>query len=112
MKIKNIDRFKQGFNIGPSRFVPAFRKTSKKITILEPMKWGTLQKSWGGGGSGSNFVINARFEEVKQKPMFSKVVETNRCVVCLDGYYEWKQNVQGSMNKSGTVPNFIHFKDS
>ena len=80
-----MDRFKQGFNLGPSKFVPVFR-TSRKTTILEPMNWGTFQKGWGGG----NFVINARFEEVKQKKMFSKIVETNRCVVCLDGYYEWK----------------------
>jgi hypothetical protein len=60
LKIKNMDRFKQGFNLGPSKFVPVFR-TSRKTTILEPMNWGTFQKGWGGG----NFVINARFEEVK-----------------------------------------------
>ena len=83
-----MDRFKPGFNIGPSKFVPTFR-ASKNQTVLEPMQWGTLQYAWGGG----NFVINARFEEVKEKKMFTKIVETNRCVVCFDGYYEWKQNV-------------------
>ena len=42
--------------------------------------------------------------------MFTSLVETNRCAVCIDGYYEWKQNVHGSQNKTGSVPYFIRMK--
>ena len=30
----------------------------------------------------------------------------------VDGYYEWKQNVAGSQNKSGSVPYFIRLPDN
>ena len=46
------------------------------------MQWGLIEFG--------NFVINARFDEVKLKKMFKSVVETNRCCVLIDGYYEWK----------------------
>ena len=44
--------------------------------------------------------------------MFRNLVETNRCAVVIDGYYEWKQNVVGAQNKSGAVPYFINLKSS
>jgi putative SOS response-associated peptidase YedK len=59
-----------------------------------------------------NFVINARFDEVKEKRMFKNLVETNRCAVIIDGYYEWRQNVPGAQNKSGSVPYFITLKNT
>ena len=59
----------------------------------------------------SNMIINARFEEVKEKRIFTNLVEKHCCVVAIDGYYEWKENVVGSMKKSGKVPHFIHNKN-
>ena len=44
--------------------------------------------------------------------MFRNLVETNRCAVLIDGYYEWKQNVVGAQNKSGSVPFFISLKST
>ena len=42
--------------------------------------------------------------------MFREIVETERCAIIVDGYFEWKQNVKGAQNKTGTVPYFISFK--
>lgn len=44
------------------------------------MQWGTYKFG--------NLVIDAQFEHIKKKIMFSSVVETNRCAVYVDGYYE------------------------
>lgn len=59
----------------------------------------------------NTFIINARFEEVKEKRMFTNIVETQRCAVLIDGYYEWKVGVDGSFNKNKKVPYFIHNKE-
>ena len=63
------------------------------------MQWGTRHKF-------GNLIINARFEEIKQKRMFKRPVEINRCAVYIDGYYEWKK-VKGETRK---VPYFISKK--
>lgn len=79
--------FRAGFNIGPMRDVPVFYKKrgDKPATIRQTsMQWGTPQQM---GIS----VINARFEEAKEKVMFKSIVETSRCLVPIDAYYEWIQ---------------------
>lgn len=66
---------------------------------------------WGYRSFG-NFIINARSEELKEKKTFKKIVETNRCVVFADGYFEWKIFGNEGMNaKNGKVPYFIRLKD-
>ena len=49
--------------------------------VSRSMKWGLSTKS----GS----LINARAETVCQKPTFSSLVDTQRCIVVADAYYEW-----------------------
>ena len=46
------------------------------------MKWGHHSKF--------NMVINARSEEMLNKRMFVNIIE-NRCVVIMQGYYEWNK---------------------
>ena len=40
------------------------------------------------------FVINARIEELPEKEMFKYIVNTNRCAVIVEGFYEWNPNKQ------------------
>jgi putative SOS response-associated peptidase YedK len=51
------------FNIGPLRYVPVLFKTEEGELVITPMQWGV---TW----IGSNLIINARFEEVAEKPVF------------------------------------------
>jgi len=46
------------------------------------MKWGHQSKF--------NMVVNGRIEELLNKRMFLNIIK-NRCVVILEGYYEWNQ---------------------
>jgi putative SOS response-associated peptidase YedK len=39
--------------------------------------------------------FNARSESVTEKPVFSRLLQRQRCVVLLDGFYEWKADAGG-----------------
>lgn len=79
---------------------------SEKRIILEGMRWG-LVPSFTKAGEKPNFfrMFNARSETVPTKSIFSRLLQSNRCIVCIDGFYEWKDEHKGKQ------PYYIHFKD-
>ena len=97
----DADLFKSSYNICPMRYIPVFYSTKGKLTCRS-MQFGVSANQ----GFGPNLVINSRFEEAGDKPMFRQPLKTQRCVVMLDGYYEWKTN--------GTkkVPHYIYLEKS
>ena len=48
--------------------------------------------SWGFTGAGSGLVINARFETLRDRPMFSGLADRQRCALPASGYYEWRRS--------------------
>ena len=77
---------------------------------LRQMRWG-LVPSWakaGPGGtpaSGGPLLINARADKITTAPAFSASAERRRCLVPMDGYYEWRPAGAGSSRKT---PFYIH----
>ena len=53
-------------------------------------RWG-LVPSWAKDPSIGNHMINARAETVAQKPAFRHALETQRCLVIADGFFEWRK---------------------
>ena len=49
-----------------------------------PMEWGFRREKGG-------LVINARVESLGDRPMFSGLVERQRCALPASGYYEWRR---------------------
>lgn len=71
---------------------------------FEQFHWGLLP-SWGKNPNASRRPINARAETVAEKPMFRDLVRERRCVVPIDGYYEWRTT------SSGKVPFWFYLKN-
>jgi putative SOS response-associated peptidase YedK len=70
---------------------------------FEQFHWGLLP-SWAKNSKASRRPINARAETVADKPMFRDLVRERRCVVPIDGYYEWRTT------SSGKVPFWFYLK--
>jgi putative SOS response-associated peptidase YedK len=70
---------------------------------FEQFHWGLLP-SWTKNPKSSRRPINARAETVAEKPMFRDLLRERRCVVPIDGYYEWRTT------SSGKVPFWFHLK--
>ena len=72
--------------------------SKKDLRVIKTMSWGITPK-WS-----KKKLINARIETLQQKPSFRNLLNTNRCLIICDGYYEWKKE------RVGSQPYFIYRK--
>src|SRR5687767_12457790 len=78
------------FNIAPSMDLPIVRTRREDARrMLVMARWG-LVPHWAPDASVGNKMINARAETVFAKPAFREAVRERRCLVPVDGFYEWK----------------------
>lgn len=70
------------YNIAPTQKTVIFRQNPE--IHAEESIWGFENPR-----SGSP-IINARSETLTERPMFKDLLQTNRCLVPADGFYEWK----------------------
>ncbi|MDD1679736.1 MAG: SOS response-associated peptidase [Methanomicrobiales archaeon] len=92
------------FNITPAQEIPVIISTEGGNHVVVLMTWG-LVPAWASDRHTGHHPINARAENLTEKPMFSGLVEDRRCLIPANGFFEWK--------KTGTtkIPSYIHRKD-
>lgn len=56
---------------------------------LEPLRWG-LSPSWKKDAKGGRKPINCRSETVATRPSFRDAYQKRRCILPVDGFFEWK----------------------
>ena len=61
---------------------------------LESMRWGLIP-SWARDKSIGAKLANARAETIDEKPSFRKPFQRRRCLLPVDGYYEWESRPGG-----------------
>ena len=75
------------YNIAPTQYSPVVRLHEGKRELV-PMKWGLIP-SWAKDTKIANSCINARADTVATKPAFRSAFKKRRCLIPVDGYYEW-----------------------
>jgi len=85
--IKVEDR--DNYNAHPTQKLPVIKSYTNGKT-LENCDWG-LVPSWATDKKDFRPLINARLETLMEKVSFKKLIQTSRCLVVADGYYEWKR---------------------
>jgi len=88
------------WNVAPSSSVPIVVRADAASRALVCATWG-LDAPWSDRG----LVINARCESVGHKRLFSRLLAGGRCVVPMDGYYEWRRST--GPGRGSKVPFFI-----
>jgi putative SOS response-associated peptidase YedK len=76
------------FNVAPTQEAPVV--LGGETRQLKLFRWG-LVPSWSRDMKGAARMINARAETVDEKPSFRDAFATRRCLVCTDGFYEWRR---------------------
>ena len=62
--------------------------TNEDASKIQMVKWGLIP-SWSLDNSINKYTLNARLETLNEKPAFKNSVQ-NRCIVLVDGFYEWQ----------------------
>ena len=82
------------YNIAPTQHIPVIRQhptaPTRKLSML---RWGLIP-SWAKDASVGAGMINARSETVAVKPAFREALQSRRCLIPADGFYEWQRNGQ------------------
>ena len=80
---------KDNYNAHPAQKLPII-KSYTNGRALEKYDWGLIP-SWAKDKKDFRPLINARLETLMEKVSFKKLIQTSRCLVLADGYYEWKR---------------------
>jgi len=74
--------------------------------VLQCMRWGLIPSFTKKNEKPDHYkMFNARSESIREKASFRRLIPNNRCVVAVEGFYEWKKD--GSKKQ----PYYVHFKD-
>jgi putative SOS response-associated peptidase YedK len=83
------------YNVAPTQPVPIIRQHPKEpLRDLSLVRWGLIP-SWAKDASGAAGMINARSETAASKPAFRDALNSRRCLVPADGFYEWARTRAG-----------------
>lgn len=96
--------FQSSYNVTPDQFIPSCRVNEAGDRELVLMRWG-LVPHWSKGPDNRYSMINARAETVHQKPAYRTPFKRHRCLIPVDGFYEWTQ-------ANGKQPWYFHYQNN
>lgn len=100
------------YNVAPTQDVAAIRVGEDGRRYLSLLHWG-LVPFWAKEKSIGNRMINARAETAAEKPSFRTALRRRRCVVPVDGFYEWQRPAAepGVKRRPPSVPHYFRAAD-
>ncbi|MCZ2101397.1 MAG: SOS response-associated peptidase [Chitinophagales bacterium] len=76
------------FNVAPTHYFPiCLNKDGFQLSFL---RWGLIP-SWSKDMRIGSKLINARAETLGEKPAFKHLLASHRCLIPMDGFYEWEK---------------------
>ncbi|TVQ45984.1 MAG: SOS response-associated peptidase [Saprospirales bacterium] len=97
------NNFFPNYNLAPTHYLPALVKDEDKSLVL--LRWG-LVPFWAKDVKIGYKMINARAETIREKPAYKNSFRRRRCIVAIDGYYEWqgKEKLPWRIGKADKAP--------
>jgi putative SOS response-associated peptidase YedK len=104
----------ENHNVAPTNDIYAVVAGPDGTPRLEVFHWGLIPV-WAKERKVAAKMINARAETLAEKPAYKGVFRKTRCIIPMDGFYEWKAGEPGGpLTKAGKPakqPMFIHRLD-
>lgn len=103
-KTFNPAEWRPRYNIRPSEDLAVLRSADGGCE-LAALRWGLIP-AWAKDPSAVHATFNARGETVHEKPSFRSAFKYRRCLVLVDGFYEWPKKPTRDRN-----PRYIRMLD-
>ncbi|KAH9305082.1 hypothetical protein KI387_009486, partial [Taxus chinensis] len=101
--------YRPSYNVSPGSYMPVVCKKNMSTgtePVVHCMKWGLVPSFTKKNEKPDHFpMFNARSESVCEKASFRRLIPSCRCLVTVEGFYEWKKD--GAKKQ----PFYIHFQD-
>ena len=88
-KFLEDSKYEPRYNAAPSQILPVILNTEPGH--IEMARWGIMPVWW----TRKDGLINVRAETLIEKHTFKKDLESRRCLVLADGFYEWQKTKEG-----------------
>lgn len=107
----NRESLGENFNVAPTNDIYGVVADADGSLRLEAFHWGLIP-SWAKERKIGAKMINARAETLAEKPAYKSVFKNRRCIIPMDGFYEWKAGTEDgpvtAKGKPAKQPMFIH----
>lgn len=98
--------FQPRYNIAPTQPLMVLKQDKDRLQATM-MRWGLVPSWWRDAARLPDLTFNARAETLAEKPTFRSAFKKRRCIIPVDGFYEW-MSVLGKKTKQ---PMYICPKD-
>ncbi|MGA1837740.1 SOS response-associated peptidase [Herbiconiux sp. 11R-BC] len=101
-----LEDWRPSYNVAPTELSPIVRERvidGELVREIDAASWG-LKPAWAKPGGPAP--INARLESVASNGMFRNAFAQRRCLVPMNGYFEWEATANGKQ------PHYIHAPES
>jgi len=92
-ELHEFEEIIDNYNVSPLQTMPVIIGSDQNKSLTS-MRWG-FTPSWAKDESLSAGMINARAETVSEKPSFKRAFLQRRCIIPMNGFYEWASSVKG-----------------
>ena len=88
-----------GYNLPPGRAVATIVQRASSPPSCEMFHWGLIP-AWTQSSERQYKMINARVETVSEKRAYSGLLDSHRCLIPADGFFEWQIQAEGPKQPS------------
>lgn len=113
LNVSEVHNDYSSYNIGPTKRAPVYRIAKDGNGVLEYMSWGLVPTWTKRPNEFTQYkTFNARKEAIIEgSKLWASVSKFHRCVIPVEGYYEWQQRSIGTTKRIEKVPYYIKRKD-
>jgi putative SOS response-associated peptidase YedK len=109
-----VEALGENYNVAPTNDIYGVVAIAESGLEVQAFHWGLIPV-WAKERKIGQRMINARAETLAEKPAFKGVFKKHRCIIPMDGFYEWAAGIEGGpVTKAGKLakrPHYIHRVD-
>jgi putative SOS response-associated peptidase YedK len=89
-----VEGHQPSWNVAPASDILVVVPGTDGARQLRALRWGLVPR-WAKDPSGANRMINLRAETVREKKGWKSTLARKRCIIPIDGFYEWQDQGKG-----------------